>query len=120
MRQVVCMQCSKTKDLVWTVYDDNSNPVFQLRPYSNYLCYELFKWGETTRRDTGEVVEEWKAMGVYPTTLEHACSIMRDDMVMKCTGALNDFTQLKRSITQSTNRIIKAIEEAKVMEDDAT
>lgn len=111
------VNAKQTGDLIWTINSEDGTPLYQVRPYSNHLCYELFEWGQTKRKDTGELEWEWKALGVYPNNLPHACDIMRDNLVMDNAGAVKDFTQIKRAITQSTNAIIKAIEAAQVMED---
>lgn len=100
-----------TGDLEWTILDNNDDPIFKIVPYSNHLCYEIYKWDTTVRRDSGEEVMEWKSTGMYPSTLDHACNVIRDYLVMDCGVKTSDLTELKKAITRSTNQILAAVKE---------
>lgn len=105
------VQAKDTGDLEWTICDADGNNLYKIVPYSNHLCYNIYEWGATTRRDTGEEVMEWKDTGKYPSTLDHACDVIRNQLIMNCGLRTKEFTELKKAITRSTNQILAAVEE---------
>lgn len=48
---------------------------WQLRPYSNGLCWELFEYREIKPRE-GEPYNDWVSLGKYPSTLGHGLAII--------------------------------------------
>ena len=92
----------------WIINKGDGTPAFKVVPYSNHLCYQLFQWDSTLKRDTGEESWGWKDTGKYPSNLPHACEIIRNMMVMEWDIKTSDFKEIKKAITQSTNAIIAA------------
>jgi len=100
---------AQTGELIWVVRNDDGVPLYKIEPYNNHLCYNLFEWGPTKKRDTGEEVWGWKDMGKYPTSLEHACTMLRDMLIMETGLETSEFSELKKTVTRSTTRIVKAV-----------
>lgn len=98
-----------TGDLEWVIRDENDTALYKIAPYSNHLCYNLYQWSAITDRKTGETRWDWKDTGVYPSTLEHACDIIRNRLVMNSGVKTSDLTELKKAITRSTNLIVGAV-----------
>lgn len=44
---------------------------FQIRPYPNGLCWELFEYRDVRKSD-GTTAKEWKSRETYPTSLDAA------------------------------------------------
>ena len=51
------------------------NERYQIRPYSNGLCWEIFEY-RTVQKRTGETVTDWVSVGKYPQTLQHGLQII--------------------------------------------
>lgn len=101
-----------TKDLIFIIKDEDGNPLYRVRPYSStYLCYVIDEWREVKSRKGEGSRLDWVQMECYPSTLDHACTILRKKLLMKSNVETSDLTEIKKAITRSTNRIIKAIEE---------
>ena len=102
----------KTGKLVFIVLDEDGENLWKIESYSNGLCYNLFEWCEIKTKGTGEVRMDWKDTGYYPSTLDHACVVIRDRMLNGSNVHSSDFADLKRAITRSTNLIVSAVERA--------
>lgn len=100
----------QSKDLVFTVKNDEGKPVYRIRPYpSTYLHYVIDEYRNVTNRKTGETRVDWVELQCYPSTLEHACTIVRNKLLMKGNANTSELSEVKGAITKSTNQIIKAI-----------
>lgn len=103
---------AKTGKTEFVVLDEDGNNLWKIKSYSNGLCYNLFEWGEIKTKGTGETRWDWKDTGYYPSTLDHACVVIRDRMLNGSGIRTGEFADLKRAITRSTNLIIAAVERA--------
>lgn len=103
----------QTKGLTFTIKDDNGNPVFRIRPYSSaYLCYVVDEWRSVTSRRSGETRVDWVQLECYPVTLEDACNSLLEKLNKRSDVNTSDLVEIKKTITRSANKIIKAIKEA--------
>lgn len=106
--------CRDTGDLVIEFLNEDGKPLYRLQPYSNHLCYVIYKWTEVKKREDGELSWEWKQLECYPSTLEYGCTKIRDWLVME--GGIADdvtsLTEVRKTITRSTNTIVNAIKNA--------
>lgn len=101
-----------TGDLTFIVKDEKGEPVYRIRPYaSTYLHYVIDEWREVTNRRTKETRLDWVQLECYPSTLEYACTKLRDWLLMRKDVQTSDLTEIKKAITRSTNQIMKAIKE---------
>lgn len=95
--------------LCWEILDLNGNPFMQIRPYPTDLCYQLYEWDKTVRRQTKEEVWEWKPIDCYPYTLEQAFKYVKEYMVKRCGGATDDVSKM----IQICKQIDKHLKEAR-------
>lgn len=68
---------------------------FQLKPYSNGLCWELFEFRPVKGKD-GEV-EKWVSAGVYPSTLTRGLQIVYERMLKMDDGSYGAEAAVKRA-----------------------
>lgn len=102
---------NQTGDIEWTITDEDGSPRYKIVPYQNHLCYNLFEWGVTTNRKTGEETWGWKDTGYYPSDLALACNVVRDRLIMASGVHTKDMVELKKVITRSTTQILNAVKE---------
>lgn len=48
---------------------------YRLKPITNGLCFEIFKYKAVKDRETGEETEKWVSMGRYASDLSHGLKI---------------------------------------------
>ena len=83
---------------------------YELRPYSNNLCWELFKFCEIKDRKTNECRMDWKSLGKYPVTLEEGLltiyeSMLRDeDITTDMDGALRAARKIRDEIRKAVKK----------------
>lgn len=53
---------------------------YQIRPYPNHLCWEVWKFRDVKRKD-GTVEEEWVSEGCYPSTLDQALATVHERLL---------------------------------------
>lgn len=103
---------SKTKGLTFVIKDEEGNPVYRIRPYSSaYLCYVIDEWREVTNRRNGSTRLDWVQLEWYPVTLEDACNALLEKLNKRSDVDTSSLTEIKKTITRSANKIIKAIQE---------
>lgn len=68
---------------------------YQLRPYSNHLCWELYKYREVKSSKTGETRKDWVSMDKYPSSLGHGLQIIYELELKEG----NEVKDLKSAIT---------------------
>lgn len=85
---------------------------FQIRPYDNHLCWEIWQYRDVKTRD-GSEKKAWMSENCYPQNLEQALLKVRERL-MKANNAKNaqDITSLDCAIDElrrTNNQLIKAI-----------
>lgn len=45
---------------------------YQIRPYGNNLCWEIWKYKNVRNKKTGETRDDWVSLGWYPQSLDYA------------------------------------------------
>lgn len=81
---------------------------YELRPYSNGLCWELWEYKTVTAKDTKEKRKEWVSLGVYPSNLGHGLACIYERELMKQRGTKD----LKAAIT-TAKRLHKELMEVR-------
>lgn len=82
---------------------------YQVRPYSNNLCWEIFEYRPIKDRETKEVTrEDWVSLGVYPDTLGNALETIYE-RVLKLDSS---HVSLKEAL-DTAKRISKALRASK-------
>lgn len=94
--------------LCWTINDTKGKPFMQIRPYPTDLCYQLYEWGKTVRRQTKEEVWEWKPIDCYPYTLEQAFKYVKEYMFIRCGETTDDVSKMIQICKEIDKRLQKA------------
>lgn len=77
---------------------------FQIRPYSNGLCWEVWERRKWKPKGGGPTKEGWQSCGVYPSTLGHALFIVFERLLKQGThveglaDAIDEVQELYRKI----------------------
>lgn len=100
---------SKDIRACWTFKDPNGAPFMQIRAYTTELCYQLWEWGETKRRGTGEIEWEWKPLDNYPWSLQAAVLKVMNFMIERCGGATDDVRKMAATVKKIEARILEGV-----------
>jgi len=91
---------------------------YQIRPHSNRLCWELWRYREVKGKD-GEVRKDWVSERTYPTTLGFALARVQEMSLMEGEEVVGLEEALRR-VDASRERIIAIgtrVEEADAWQD---
>ena len=112
MKKIPEVQTNETPSndtrMCWTIRDPNGNLFMQIRPYPTDLCYQLYEWGKTVRRQTKEEVWEWKPIDCYPWTLEQAFNYVKEYMFKRCGGWTDEVSYMVQVCKQIDKRLREA------------
>ena len=79
---------------------------YQLRPISNGLCFEVFKYKAVKDRETGEETEKWVSLGRYGSNLSHALRIVLNDMIRNDEGAVKGLKAAIAKVEEIEQRVM--------------
>lgn len=109
-----CIMANDVEEWCWEFKDEKNKPLYRLHPYGkNALCFRVDEYRKVKNRETGKFDYKWIPLECYPSTLDHACDIIRKMLMMKGVNDTRDLTEMKKALTKSTNQIVKAISEGK-------
>lgn len=79
---------------------------YQLRPLSNGLCFEIFKYKTVKDRETGDEGEKWVSMGKYASSLSHGLRIVFDDMIRNDAQAVKGLKATIAKVEEIEQRVM--------------
>lgn len=83
---------------------------YQIRPYPNNLCWEVWKFRDVKKKD-GSVKREWVSEGCYPSTLDQALNIVHERL-LKEGGSVVGIEDAVKAVKAQTKTIAKAADKA--------
>ena len=79
---------------------------YELRPISNGLCFEVFKYKSVKDRETGEKTEKWVSLGRYGSNLSHALRIVFNDMIRNNEGTVKGLKATIAKVEEIEQRVM--------------
>ena len=89
----------------------NIDDRFEVRPYGNGLCWEIFEYRKVKARD-GHDYMDWVSTGKYPSTLGHALRIILDDLLKDGDSPIRGLKATSKKVEEIYKRIEKVVEDA--------
>ncbi len=83
---------------------------YQIRPYPNNLCWEVWKFRDVKKKD-GSVKREWVSEGCYPSTLDQALNIVHERL-LKEGGSAVGIEDAVKAVKAQAKVIAKAADKA--------
>ncbi|MCR2034389.1 hypothetical protein [Adlercreutzia mucosicola] len=83
---------------------------YQIRPYPNNLCWEVWKFRDVKKKD-GSVKREWVSEGCYPSTLDQALNIVHERL-LKEGGSVVGIEDAVKAVKAQAKVIAKAADKA--------
>lgn len=83
---------------------------YQIRPYPNSLCWEVWKFRDVKKKD-GSVKREWVSEGCYPSTLDQALNIVHERL-LKEGGSVVGIEDAVKAVKAQAKVIAKAADKA--------
>ncbi len=84
---------------------------YQIRPYPNNLCWEIWKFRDVKKKD-GSVKREWVSEGCYPSTLDQALNIVHERLLKDGSDAVVDLEGAVKAVKAQVKAIAKAADKA--------
>lgn len=79
---------------------------YQLRPLSNGLCFEVFKYKTVKDRETGDASEKWVSLGRYGSSLSHGLRIVFNDMIRNNEGTVKGLKATIEKVEEIEQRVM--------------
>lgn len=83
---------------------------YQIRPYPNNLCWEIWKFRGVKKKD-GSVSEEWVSEGRYPSDLAQALATVHERL-LKEGGSVAGIEDAIKAVEAQARAIVKAADKA--------
>lgn len=83
---------------------------YQIRPYPNNLCWEIWKFRDVKKKD-GSVEREWVSEGCYPSTLAQALNTVHERL-LKEGGSVVGIEDAVKAVKAQARAISKAADKA--------
>lgn len=85
---------------------------YRIEPFSNGLCFEIWKYRAVKDRKTGKEEMRWVSLDKYASTFGHALRIIYNDMMMKEEGTIRGLKAAVEYVHAVEKRIMdfKAVE----------
>lgn len=84
---------------------------YQIRPYPNNLCWEIWKFRDVKKKD-GTVEREWVSEGCYPSTLDQALNTVHERLLKEDKDTIVDLESAVKAVKAQAKAISKAADKA--------
>ena len=89
----------------------NIDDRFEIRPYGNGLCWEIFAYRKVKARDGHEYMD-WVSTGKYPSTLGHGLRIILDDLLKDGDAPIRGLKATTKKVEETYKKIEEAMKHA--------
>ena len=84
---------------------------FEIRPYNNGLCWEIYEYKTVKPRKEGEAErEEWVHTGKYPSTLGHALNIILEDLLREGDKTIYGLKAMRGEFKEAYEKVMAVVE----------